>query len=96
MRRSSARSVRVKAARSPGSFAIAPCAVRRLFRGEAELAVVGHVHRARRIALEVGGRPRVLVTLGSWDEGNRSYLDVRDGVFTLYDGPGADRALAVF
>jgi UDP-2,3-diacylglucosamine hydrolase len=92
-RRQSVRSTRHKAAASPRSFSLSPCAVRRLFRGDVDMAVVGHVHHARRIALEVAGRTRVLFTLGSWDDGNRSWLEWRDGGFTLYDGPAAERIL---
>jgi UDP-2,3-diacylglucosamine hydrolase len=92
-RQQSRRSVATKAARRPRAFALAPCAVRRLFRGDVDTAIVGHVHHARRIALAVAGRPRVLFTLGSWDDGNRSWLELAGGKFTLYDGPHAERTL---
>lgn len=93
MRRKSATVVKSKANRRPRVFALAPSAVRRLFRGDVDAAIVGHIHHARRIGLAVGGRPRVLFTLGSWDDGNRSWLDWREGAFTLYDGPAAERVL---
>lgn len=93
-RRQSVRSVRAKARHSLRIFALAPSAVRRLFHAEdADYAVVGHIHHARRIELDVDGRPRVLFTLGSWDDGNRSYLELRDGAFTLYDGPADDQRI---
>jgi UDP-2,3-diacylglucosamine hydrolase len=93
LRRRSERSVRARAARAPGTFALVPSAVRRLFRGEVDVAVVGHVHRARRIALDVRGRRRLLFSLGSWDHGNMSWLEWREGRFTLHDGPGGARVL---
>ena len=92
-RRQSARSVTRKTERRPKSFSIAPSAVRRLFRDGADLAIVGHVHHARRIALEVDGRRRVLFTLGSWDDGNRSWLDFERGALALHDGPLGERVL---
>jgi len=81
-------------AHRPKTFALAPGAVRRLFQGRVDAAVVGHVHHARRIALDAGGRRGALFTLGAWDDGNRSWLECRDGEFTLYDGPGGERVLA--
>lgn len=94
MRHKSASAVRTKARRrGQRAFSLAPSAVRRLFRGDVDTAIVGHIHHAQRVGLAVLGRPRTLFTLGSWDDGNRSWLDWRDGSFTLYDGPAGERVL---
>lgn len=90
MRGMSEREVAGKTART---LALAPSAVRRVFRGSVEAAVVGHVHRARRVALEVGGRRRLLFTLGAWDHGNISYLEVGPAGYRLHDGAGAEKVL---
>lgn len=86
-------SEREVAAKSVRTLALAPSAVRRVFRGAVEAAVVGHVHRARRIGLEIGGRRRLLFSLGAWDGGNVSYLEAGEGGYRLLDGWGGERVL---
>jgi UDP-2,3-diacylglucosamine hydrolase len=86
-------SEREVAAKSVRTLALAPSAVRRVFRGSVDAAVVGHVHRARRIALAVGGRRRFLFSLGAWDGENVSYLVADERGYRLFDGRGAERVL---
>jgi UDP-2,3-diacylglucosamine hydrolase len=90
MRGMSEREVAAKTARQ---LSLAPSAVRRVFRGDVAAAVIGHVHRARRIALEVRGRRRLLFSLGAWDGGNVSYLEAGGFGFRLFDGADAERVL---
>jgi UDP-2,3-diacylglucosamine hydrolase len=86
-------SEREVAAKSARTLALSPSAVRRLFRGDVEAAVIGHVHSARRIALEAGGRRRLLLSLGAWEEGAASYLVMDERGYWLYDGPAGERVL---
>ena len=86
-------SVREVARKDGSAFALAASAVERLFASGADAAVVGHVHRAQRIRLEVHGVPRVLFTLGSWEAGSVSYVEFARGRLTLRDGPRGERIL---
>ncbi len=95
MRGMSERSVEAKRARGGGrSLALAASAVGRVFRsGDWDAAVIGHVHRARRIALRAGGRRRLLFTLGAWERGAASWLEADARGWRLHDGPGGERLL---
>jgi hypothetical protein len=64
-----------------------------VFAGPVDAAVIGHVHRARRIALAVRGRRRVLFSLGAWEGGNASWLVAGEEGFALHDGPGGEKLL---
>jgi UDP-2,3-diacylglucosamine hydrolase len=84
---------KVVARKSTRTLSLAATAVRRIFARGADVAAVGHIHRAGRIALEVEGRRRLLFTLGAWDGDAASYVEVRDGRFALRDGPGGSALL---
>lgn len=81
------------AAKSTRTLSLAPGAIRRLFQDGIDAAVVGHVHRAQRITLRVRGRERLLLTLGAWDHGNASWLEIEAGRYRLFDGPEGCRVL---
>lgn len=83
MRELSEREVRAKPART---FAISPVATARLYRRGADAAVVGHVHRAGRRVVEVGGCSFPLFTLGAWEHGNVSWIEVQGECLRLFDG----------
>jgi len=90
MRGLSEREVRAKPARA---FSISKDATARLCRRGADAAVIGHVHRAARRVLEVDGRPFPLFSLGAWEGGNVSWLEVVGERLRLFDGPSGSLQL---
>jgi UDP-2,3-diacylglucosamine hydrolase len=60
---------------------------------KAPLLVIGHIHQARRRSLRRSDGAGVVLSLGSWDHGNRSWMELTSQGFVLYDGPGGDRRL---
>ncbi|MHC4830519.1 MAG: UDP-2,3-diacylglucosamine diphosphatase [Planctomycetota bacterium] len=84
MRSMSEREVKRKSVRT---LSLSRPAVRRLLR-RSDLVVAGHVHHAERIAVRVGEDDvRPLFTLGAWDHGNASWLELDAREVRLFDGP---------
>ncbi|MGH7296606.1 MAG: hypothetical protein ACRELB_16830, partial [Polyangiaceae bacterium] len=86
-------SEREVAAKSARVLSLAPSALRRLLREPVEVAVIGHVHHARRIAVLVRGRPKRLYSLGAWDGGSASWLEIDADGLRLHDGCDGARVL---
>ena len=70
-----------------GPHGLSEDALRAEFGRGTDVIVCGHVHAAQEVALEVDGRPRTLLTLGCWSDGE-SYVVEEDGRWTLCAGPG--------
>jgi UDP-2,3-diacylglucosamine hydrolase len=58
-------------------------AVLEVFRGGADVIVCGHTHRATKHTWRLGGRDKVLFSLGDWADGP-SYLVEEQGTWHLY------------
>ncbi|GIW71946.1 MAG: UDP-2,3-diacylglucosamine hydrolase [Planctomycetota bacterium] len=68
-------------------LALCGALLRRRVAGPIDAAVIGHVHRAQRREAVVQGRRRWVFSLGAWDHGNRSWLEIDREQIVLHDGP---------